>query len=362
MQLFLKIFFLITFFVVTQNVSALSSPEKPSIIPRSEWWADESYTWLYDTHWTEILEERKKRAAAAPPADPAASSKSKEDYQKSLNYINANYAHNYKVDETVYYDDAGKRLAWPIKYSETVNAIVIHHTHSEYEDTQDGLERVQKFHSLSREWWDIGYNYIIGYDGKIYEARKGWDYAVWAHSTWNNYSTMWIAVMWSYESEGVNNEQYNSLKDLVWYLSWRYGINLNSERAYHTKCSGSACDSFPLETFIHTSLVGHRDTWHTTCPWEKLYTQINDIRNEIAPLTQNFTLVKRGEEPPKTIEISAPETPLMQRILTLLQDYNNEELNNILNEVNKRLTTETSEPRKRILQMIKIWVLSIIRD
>ena len=362
MIIFSKIFFCFALLLVPAYTWALNVPERPDIISRSEWGASESYSWLYGEEWTEILAERKKRSQWAPPADPAAAKKSRENYQKSLNYINANYAHNYKVDETVYYDEAGKRLAWPIKYSKNVNAIVVHHTHTEYEDTQDGLERVQKFHSLSREWWDIGYNFIIGYDGKIYEARKWWDYAVWAHSTWNNYSTMGVAVMWSYQSDGINAAQYTSLKDLIWYLSWRYGIDLNKERAYHANCSGSACDSFPLETYTHGSLVWHRDTGHTTCPWDKLYEQINDIRSELAPLTKWFTLISRWETVPQTREINAPETPIMQKIISLLQWYSQQELQWIHKAINKRLETEKSEPKRRMLQMIKIGILSIVRD
>jgi N-acetylmuramoyl-L-alanine amidase len=71
-----------------------------------------------------------------------------------------------------------------------VNAIVVHHTHTEYTDSFEGIKQIYKYHALSKSWGDIGYNYIIGYDGEIFEGRQGGDYTVAAHSVWNNISTV----------------------------------------------------------------------------------------------------------------------------------------------------------------------------
>jgi len=49
-------------------------------------------------------------------------------------------------------------------------------------------------------------------------------------------------------------------------------------------------------------------------------------------------------------------------VVKLLSAYSDEELEKILILVDERLETEKSEPRKITLQMIKIGILSILRD
>ena len=48
------------------------------------------------------------------------------------------------------------------------------------------LRAIYQYHAVSRGWGDIGYNYIIGQRGQIYEGRAGGDYVVGAHAAWNN--------------------------------------------------------------------------------------------------------------------------------------------------------------------------------
>ena len=160
----------------------------------------------------------------------------------------------------------GRALAWPIKKSDYVSAIVVHHTHSEYEDSYEGMRDIYKYHALNKSWGDIGYNYIIGYDGEIFEGRQGGDYVVAAHSVWNNISTVGIAIMGNYESKEINELQYRSLEKLIQHLALKYGIDLGKEYYYNMECVSDDCAAFPLQTEKLSTLVGHRDTGHTECP------------------------------------------------------------------------------------------------
>lgn len=357
----IKIIFLcVSLSIFTQTFGAMEAPEKPLIISREEWWADESFTQVGSSHWQEIFEKR--ASYVAPYRDPAAAKKSAADYQKSLNYINANFAENYRVTQTLRYDlDGWPKLAWPMKYTDQVNAIVVHHTDTEYEDSEDGIHNIHKFHSLSRQWGDIGYNYIIWYNGEIYEGRKWGKYVAAAHSQWNNYSTVGISIMGNYNDKAISEAQYKSLESMIQYLTWEYGIDLSDTYYYNTACSGSACDDFPLETYRDYTLVWHRDTGHTSCPWDMLYEQIEQIRLDNVAFTKWFSAVKRGEEAPESREVFVPQTPRMQQILKLLDWYSSSELQEILAIVDTRLETEKSEPKRQLFQMVKIGILSKIR-
>lgn len=59
-----------------------------------------------------------------------------------------------------------------------VNRIIIMHTATESCETQAActlrVRLIQTFHMESKSWDDIGYNWIVGGDGSVYEGR-GWD-------------------------------------------------------------------------------------------------------------------------------------------------------------------------------------------
>lgn len=349
------------FFPIIQVSTANETPEKPTIIPRISWWANEQYTSRESTYWQDILTSR---ANYVPPyVSPAVVQKRQADYKKAINYINENFSKENTITQKLSYDiESEFKLAWPQKYTDYVNAIVIHHTASEYSDSLSGIRDIYKYHSLSRQWGDIGYNYIIWYDGEIFEWRKWGKYVSSAHSKWNNNSTTWIAIMWDYSHKAINENQYQSLEKLVKYLAWEYGIDFNNKYYYHTNCAGEKCNTFPLETYLDSTLVGHRDTGHTSCPWDELYAQIQQIREDNQEFTRWFKSVKRGDRVPTSREEYTLQTPEMKRILELLGKYSDSELEAFLVLIHERLKTEQSESKRVTLQMVKIGILSILRS
>jgi hypothetical protein len=52
------------------------------------------------------------------------------------------------------------------------------------------------------------------------------------------------------------------------------------------ECAGEKCSDFYIETYLDSVLVGHRDTGHTNCPGEKLYRQIQEIRENNLEFTK----------------------------------------------------------------------------
>lgn len=55
-------------------------------------------------------------------------------------------------------------------------------------------------------------------------------------------------------------------------------------------CSWIKCATFPIETYLDNVLIWHRDATHTSCPWEKLYEQIQQIRTNLTTETTWLTL------------------------------------------------------------------------
>eukprot|EP00057_Strongylocentrotus_purpuratus_P027399 XP_011681873.1 PREDICTED: uncharacterized protein LOC100892590 [Strongylocentrotus purpuratus] len=132
--------------------------------------------------------------------------------------------------------------------------LVIHHTDtSECNNTEDcvnAVRGIQNYHMDTNGWWDIGYNFLIGGDGLVYEGR-GWD---------NN---------------GAHAREYNS-----------YSIGLAMIGAYSSKLPTSVMLE-QLDWFIDCVLIrakldpcytlyGHRQAVSTLCPGETFYEYLQD--------------------------------------------------------------------------------------
>lgn len=343
-----------------QNIFSIEDEnESPIIIPRASWWANSLYNDINSDYWQNILEARKNYVA--PNISPEAQNTQEEKTKKINDYLNENFAEQFKAQETLSYSKENAiEYAWRLDYTEYIDSIIIHHTHSEYTDDITGLWQIHKFHSLSRQWWDIGYHYIIWYDGVIYEWREGGDYVVGAHSKYNNFWSVGIAVMGNYESEWINQEQYTSLESLVQYLTKHYGINLAGRRYYHMNCKGEKCNTFPIETYPDSVLIGHRDATHTSCPWEKLYEQIQQIRADNLDYTKSFKPIPRNIW--QTSNNQDSHIPTIHVLLKALNKYSSAELEAINSLINKKLEQDIDRNLKKKLQILRLAVILSLND
>ncbi len=258
--------------------------EDLKIITREEWWADENYRFRDSYEWKLIFKQKEidalKRQNIVYDESQLLEFKERQAKLSKMDKILLEEYWKYVEIESTEYDESGRKYAWPIQKSKEINWIVIHHTVSEYTNSMEWIKQIYKFHALSREWWDIWYNYLIWNDGEIYEWRAGWDKVVAAHDKWNNRSTIGIAVIWNYHSKEININQYNALKALTKQLIEKHDINLNEKTYFHKECLDASC-SKPLETELRTPIIWHRDAWHTSCPWDKLAKQIETMTEEL---------------------------------------------------------------------------------
>ena len=89
-------------------------------------------------------------------------------------------------------------MSTPEKISTPVPFTVIHHGGSnDYCTTQTQCAAIvrayQNYHIDSNGWNDIGYNFVVGEDGNVYEGR-GWE-AVGAHAPTYNTKSIGICII-----------------------------------------------------------------------------------------------------------------------------------------------------------------------
>lgn len=122
--------------------------------------------------------------------------------------------------------------------------ITIHHTaididSSQQRDEKIGLLRIIDIHKHKKGWADIGYHYLIGTSGTIYEARSMRYQGAHARGA-NNIGNIGIAVMGDYEANLPPKVQVESMKKLVRYLQNKYRIS-NNQIHGHIHFTGTKC-------------------------------------------------------------------------------------------------------------------------
>ncbi|XP_061190662.1 peptidoglycan recognition protein 1-like [Saccostrea echinata] len=110
------------------------------------------------------------------------------------------------------------------------------------------VQSYQNYHMDTHGWPDIGYSFIVGEDGNIYEGR-GWN-EIGAHTYGHNYDGLGFCVMGDFTSHVPNDLAINALKSLI-----ACGVN-----------SGRITQNYVLK--------GHRDVGQTSCPGDKFYALI----------------------------------------------------------------------------------------
>ncbi|XP_017085289.1 peptidoglycan-recognition protein LC isoform X5 [Drosophila eugracilis] len=130
-----------------------------------------------------------------------------------------------------------------------VNRVIISHTAAEGCESREvctsRLKVIQNFHMDSWSWDHIGYNFLVGGDGRIYEGR-GWDY-VGAHTKGYNKGAIGISFIGTFTLRKPNERQLKACQMLI-----EEGVRLKKVTPNY-------------------QLYGHRQLSATESPGEELY-------------------------------------------------------------------------------------------
>ncbi|XP_030760411.1 peptidoglycan-recognition protein 2-like isoform X1 [Sitophilus oryzae] len=98
-----------------------------------------------------------------------------------------------------------------------VENIIIHHTVSEecysLEECATSLRNIQSFHMDELEFHDMGYNFLIGSDGNVYEGA-GW-HKIAAHTRGYNSRSLGIAFVGNFSSKVPSEKMLNALRKFL---------------------------------------------------------------------------------------------------------------------------------------------------
>lgn len=119
----------------------------------------------------------------------------------------------------------GARKATSLDKASRFTRITVHHTtdNKKFKKTDlEFLKLIQKHHQTTNKWADIGYHFLIGQHGIIYEGRSL--KSMGAHVKGKNEGNIGIALLGDFNVNELKPEQLESLKKLIDALRERYDI------------------------------------------------------------------------------------------------------------------------------------------
>lgn len=184
------------------------------------------------------------------------------------------------ADESLRTDQTGAEI-WPLEYSQP-KVFIVHHTAGsnglpDLEQAKAVVRGIYYYHSVTRGWGDIGYNYLVDAAGHIFEGRAGGDGVVGAHTYRDpgcskgpeagyNTGSIGIAVLGNYQNvDTVTSEASVALNHLIAVKGRALGIDPAGQTHF-------------VDRDV-SKVFGHQDVDCTVCPGA-------DLKNELATIQE----------------------------------------------------------------------------
>jgi uncharacterized protein with LGFP repeats len=163
-----------------------------------------------------------------------------------------------------------------------VHAGFVHHTVNANNYTRQQvpalLRGIYAYHTQSKGWSDIGYNFVVDRFGRIWEGRYGGvdRPVVGAHTLGYNESSFAMSALGNFDKVKPSSAMLDAYGRLfAWKLSL-HGVAAASTKEWVGK------KYFP-------AINGHRDAGTTACPGKYLYAQLSQIRSLATTYQSPFT-------------------------------------------------------------------------
>jgi hypothetical protein len=141
--------------------------------------------------------------------------------------------------------------------SHTPQRLTIHHTVTPNNDSLSmpaRVRQIQNFHINNRGWCDIGYHFLIGQDGEVYQGRV--ENIIGAHAAGANANNVGISFVGTFTASSPPDAMMQAAARILGSLGQTYGIRLD-----------------------RTKVQGHRQVGNTqtSCPGDALYAELESL-------------------------------------------------------------------------------------
>ncbi|WP_168217895.1 N-acetylmuramoyl-L-alanine amidase [Occultella kanbiaonis] len=187
------------------------------------------------------------------------------------------------ADETI--------MTWRPSYA-GLQAAVIHHTAGTNNYTADQsasiIRSIYRYHAITRDWGDIGYNFLVDKFGRIFEGRTGSRTAapgqmtIGGHARPMNTHTMGVSVMGTYTEAPASSTVLRSVANVIAWQFGRAGLDMTARSGLVSTGTGVVPSGVELPR-----IFGHRDVAQTACPG-LIRTQIDQLSMMVSSQLPNL--------------------------------------------------------------------------
>lgn len=177
------------------------------------------------------------------------------------------------------------RRFWPAQQ------LFVHHTAGSNNDPHPKatMRAIYRYHTVTRGWCDIGYNFVIAPDGRLFEGRWARRYAPWelhtgetvggravagAHVADYNSGSVGVSLMGNLSTSTLGRSARRTLVGLLAWEADRRNLRPRGMHTYRNPDTG-------LTQRLHL-IAGHRDAGQTECPGNHLYDILRGLRRRVA--------------------------------------------------------------------------------
>ncbi|MDC0773406.1 peptidoglycan recognition protein family protein [Streptomyces sp. HD] len=193
------------------------------------------------------------------------------------------------VPRTAWLDDDTRHGQPPPRYDDKVVAVFVHHTDSpngyDCADAPRIIRYLYAGQTGSRDWDDIGYNFLVDRCGTIYEGRAGGIErpVTGAHTQGFNHRTTGIAALGTFTAGAdVPKAMTEAIAALA---AWKLGLSDTDPRARVRLTSSNSLSRYASGTTATLpALAGHNTGYMTSCPGAALTARLPEIRQIAARL------------------------------------------------------------------------------
>lgn len=170
------------------------------------------------------------------------------------------------ADESLRFDEKGEEI-WPPRYA-PIQKVIVHHTvtRNNPPDPAATIRAIYAYHAVTLGWGDIGYNFVVDWQGRVYEGRYGGPNVVGAHTAGYNTGTLGVAVLGDFSATNPPSAALDALARLI--------------RTRVPNLDPAGIGSF-RDLVDVPNIGGHRDYNLTECPGDRLYAQLPVLRGKL---------------------------------------------------------------------------------
>ncbi|GGZ36347.1 peptidoglycan recognition protein family protein [Streptomyces poonensis] len=189
------------------------------------------------------------------------------------------------ADESLRFRPDGTEIT-PAEYH-GFQTITVHHTATPNGDPRPAatVRGIYELHTVTNEWGDIGYHFLIDEQGRIYEGRRSGGDGMPAHDADGrlvtafhvggcNSGNLGIALLGTLVERGPTAAAQSSLTRLVRVLVRQHGVDPWAHVTYTNPVNGGQKEV--------PAISGHQDWMKTKCPGGTMYRKLDRLRAAVA--------------------------------------------------------------------------------